>query len=634
MKTPTSSGLAGAVHKAAQICCFLTIAVLAISVRVRAQTDVPAKILPNSTPAPGGIKLSWPSYPGRMYDIWTTSDLTQPWIATNLPSIKARSTVAELTAGTELDQRFYRIRERAVPPGNTKAITAAAIAEMEKVIGLTFTASQRSQMLQSLNSSAYSSRRAYEAMRKVQLMNSAPPALVFDHRPTGFVMPREQRPIVWSSPRLAIAPTNPADIAFASLLDLGEWIRTRQITSTELTRLYLDRLKRHDRTLQCVVTLTEELALAQAARADAEIAAGKYRGPLHGIPYGLKDLFSTRTYRTTWGAAPFRDQVIDEDATVVRRLEEAGAVLVAKTTLGAIAAGDVWFGGTTKNPWNTNEGSSGSSAGSSAAVAAGLVAFGIGSETVGSIVSPATRCRVTGLRPTFGRVSRAGGMTLSWSMDKVGPICRTVEDCAMVFQAIHGLDSKDASTVDVPFNYSAELNPSDSRIGYRGSFVSAAILERLARITARTNLVSIGLPNSPIDAISTILDVEAATAFEELTRTGGDVYLPEFWGNTFRVARTVPAVEYLQADRLRRKLGEAMHELLKTVDLYVTSGVDDINLTANNLTGHPCVVVPNGSGTSLTFVGQLYDEARILAVAKAYQDATNFHTNRPAAFLR
>lgn len=605
-----------------------------LAANLKAQVEVPVTITQNPTDASGQVKLSWPAFPGRTYDVWTTEDLRQPWVATNVQPVKARSTVTELASGIEMAQRFFRIRERALTPGKTNAITAASIAEMEKIIGLTFTASQRGQMLQTLNSSAFDNRRAYEAMRKVRLLNSDLPALVFDPRPANFIVPREQHPIIWSSTRTAIAPTNLADIAFAPLRDLGQWIRTRQITSTELTRLYLVRLKRHDKTLLCVVTLTEELALRQAAKADAEIAAGKYRGPLHGIPYGLKDLFSTRDYRTTWGAAPFRDQLIDSDATVVRKLEEAGAVLVAKTTLGAIAAGDTWFGGTTKNPWNLSEGSSGSSAGSSAAVAAGLIAFGIGSETYGSIVSPATRCRVSGLRPTFGRVSRAGGMTLSWSMDKVGPICRTVEDCAIVFEAIRGADSQDASTVDVPFNYSADLNVSGLRIGYRSSYLGASVLDRLTRITARTNLVSIRLPDFPIDAISTILDVEAAAAFDELTRTVGDAYLPEFWANTFRAVRTVPAVEYLQADRLRRKLGAAMHDLLSTVDLYVTSGADDPNLLANNLTGHPCVVVPNGGGTSLTFVGQLYDEARILAVAKAYQDATGFHTNRPSAFIR
>lgn len=607
---------------------------LATAYRLQAQSDVPAAITLSPGPTVNSVELQWPSIPGYTYDLWTTGNLGVPWVSTNLPAAKAQSTVSTRTFPADADLRFYRVQERPIPAGNTNAITTTSIAEMERVIGLTFTAAQRSRLVQDLTSAAWSNRRAYEAMRKLRLLNSDPPAVVFDPCPAGFVFETEQRPITWSPPRPGVMPTNPVDIAFAPLRDLGEWIRSRQITSTELTRLYLDRIKQFDRSLLCVITLTEELALRQAARADEEISAGKYRGPLHGIPYGLKDLFSTRDYRTTWGAAPFRDQVFDEDATVVRKLEGAGAVLVAKTSLGALANGDQWFGGMTRNPWNTSQGSSGSSAGSSAGVAAGLFAFGIGSETYGSIVSPATVCRVTGLRPTFGRVSRAGAMTLSWSMDKVGPICRAVEDCAIVFDAIRGRDPLDASTVDLPFNYTPDLDRGSLRIGYRSRFVGASNLERLNRIAPSTSLISIEIPAFPLEAISTILDVEAATAFEELTRTGGDAYIPEFWANTFRVARTVPAVEYLQADRLRRKLGASMQELFRTIDVYVTSNSDEPNLLANNLTGHPCVVVPNGSGTSLTFVGQLYDEARLLAVARAYQEATGFHTNRPSTFVR
>lgn len=599
-----------------------------------AQVDIPATLQLVPSAAGNSVTLRWPSFPGITYDLLTTDDLASPWIATNFPVAKAQSTVTTRTLAADVDLRFFRVTERPLPPGNTNPVTAASIAEMEKVIGLTFSPSQRTRLVQDLASANWSNRRAYEAMRKLRLLNSDPPARVFDPRPPGFVQETEQRPIVWSPPRSSVLPTNPIDIAFASVRDLGEWIRTRQITSTELTRLYLDRIKRFDRTLLCVITLTEDRALEQAARADTELAAGQYRGPLHGIPYGLKDLFSARNYRTTWGAQAFRDQILDADATVVRKLEEAGAVLVAKTSLGALANGDQWFGGMTRNPWDTSQGSSGSSAGSSAGVAAGLFAFGIGSETYGSIVSPATVCRVTGLRPTFGRISRAGGMSLSWSMDKVGPICRTVEDCALVFDAIRGRDPEDASTVDAPFNYTPNVNVAGLRFGYRSRYVNAANLDRLSRIAPRTNFVSLELPAFPFDPISTILFVEAATAFEELTRSGGDAYIPEFWANTFRVARTVPAVEYLQADRLRRKAGVAMNELFESVDLYVTSGSDDPNLLANNLTGHPCVVVPNGSGTSLTFVGQLYDEARLLAVARAYQEATNLHTNRPPTFNR
>jgi Asp-tRNA(Asn)/Glu-tRNA(Gln) amidotransferase A subunit family amidase len=360
---------------------------------------------------------------------------------------------------------------------------------------------------------------------------------------------------------------------------------------------------------------------------------------LHGIPYGIKDLFSAKGYPTTWGAAPYRDQVINEDATVVKKLEAAGAVLVAKLALGALASGDVWFGGTTRNPWNPSEGSSGSSSGPAAATAAGLVPFAIATETTGSILNPATRCRVTGLRPTFGRVSRTGRMTLSWSLDKIGPICRHVEDCALVFEAIRGADGIDQSAVNLPFNYDPRLDLTRLRVGCSGG-VSETVRNRLAAIATQSPLVSITLPDYPYSGMGNILIIaEAAAAFDELTRFGGDAFLtrqgPGDWPNRLRTARTIPAVEYLQADRLRHKLIEEMATLMGTVDLIVATESDDLaTLYIPNLTGQPCVVVPNGGATSLRFIGKLYDEATILAFARAYQEATGFHTNRPPLFIQ
>jgi Asp-tRNA(Asn)/Glu-tRNA(Gln) amidotransferase A subunit family amidase len=410
--------------------------------------------------------------------------------------------------------------------------------------------------------------------------------------------------------------------------------------------MYLQRLKRFGPALECVVTLTEELALAQAKQADEEIAGGHYRGPLHGVPWGAKDLLATKDIPTTWGAVPFKDQIIDTDATVVTRLRNDGAVLVAKLTLGALAWGDVWFGGQTKSPWNLEEGSSGSSAGSASAVAAGLVGFAIGTETHGSIISPCHQCGVTGLRPTFGRVSRHGAMALSWSMDKIGPIGRTVEDCALVFNAIHGADGLDGSAVTRPFHWEPDVDLASLRIGYvksafeeerDGKVCDDDTLELLRSLDV--DLVPIELPEHPIEALSFILAAEAAAAFDELTRTDGDDLLvrqvKDAWPNVFRQARLIPAVEYIQANRIRTLAMREMAQLMQEVDLYVSPSYGGNNLLLTNLTGHPAVVVPNGFSadggpvSSITFMGKLFDEALVLAVAKAYQDKTDFHQRHP-----
>ncbi len=527
---------------------------------------------------------------------------------------------------------------------NTSPLTDELLASATATAGLTFTPEERALMLKGVQETA----EQYEQLRAVPLPNAVPPALVFqpDIRP----MPA---PVA-----LAVAPVAPVagvqkpagedELAFAPVAVLSQLIRTRQVSSLELTELYLARLKRFNPQLMCVVTMTEELARSQAKAADAELAAGKYRGPLHGIPWGAKDLLATKDIPTTWGAAPYKEQIPAINAAVVERLEAAGAVLLAKLTLGELAWGDVWFGGMTKNPWNLEEGASGSSAGSGAATAAGLVGFAIGTETLGSIVSPATRCRISGLRPTFGRVSRYGAMALSWSMDKIGPMARSVADLGLVFNVLHGADSRDLTAVDRPFHWPPATDLSSLRIGYlEQDFASEDakgiayndILQVLRGLGA--TLVPITLPAYPIDALRLILNAEAAAAFDELTRSNQDDLLArqidEAWPNVLRRARLIPAVEYIQANRVRTLLMQSMAELMTQVDLYVGPSLAGPSLVVTNLTGHPAVVIPHGvdtegSSASITFTGRLYDEATILQVAQAYQEATDFHRQHPAGF--
>lgn len=521
-------------------------------------------------------------------------------------------------------------------------ISKQNIESAERIIGLEFTDAERDSMLDVLKEQ-YDN---YASIRSVSLPYDVPPALFFNPIPVGFEFEKKQNPVRWSRVKVPTVSANLEDLAFASVRELGELIRTRKVTSEQLTRMYLGRLKKYGPKLECVVTLTEDLAMEQARNADREIAAGKYRGPLHGIPYGAKDLLSAKGYKTTWGATPYKDQVIDEDATVIRKLEEAGAVLVAKLTLGALAWGDVWFGGMTRNPWNYKQGSSGSSAGSASATAAGLVAFAIGSETWGSIVSPSTRCGTTGLRPTFGRVSRTGAMPLSWSMDKIGPICRTVEDCAIVFQAIIGPDGKDQTLHDVPFNYTPDVDLTKLRIGFlktefdsaRGTKASNdSVLAVLRKLGA--TLIPIELPKGfPVNDLTIILSAEAGAAFDELTRSNRDDLLvrqiKNAWPNVFRGSRFIPAVEYLQANRVRSLVIQEMQTLMKDIDVYVAPSFGGDNLLRTNLTGHPCVVLPHGftsegTPTSISFIGQLFGEAKLLGVAKKFQDATDYHLKHP-----
>jgi len=522
-----------------------------------------------------------------------------------------------------------------------RKITTSDIASVEKIAALQFTAKERKMMLNGVRRNSSS----YERLRNTSLENHIPPALLFNPVIPGMKFEQKQSPLKYTIPADVQVPENLEDLAFYPVTALAQLIKSRRITSIELTQLYLSRLKKYGSRLECVITLTEGLALKQAKRADEEIASGKYRGPLHGIPWGAKDLLSTKGIKTTWGAMPYKDQIIDEDATVVRRLEEAGAVLVAKLSMGALAMGDVWFGGKTRNPWNPEQGSSGSSAGSASATAAGLVGFSIGTETHGSIVSPSTRCNVTGLRPTFGRVSRYGAMALSWSMDKIGPICRTVEDCALVFHAIFGPDGKDLTIVDLPFNWDPSINLKDIRIGYlKKAFErenddkknNDAALEILRSLGIE--LVPIDLPDFPIYNLSFILRAEAAAAFDELTRSNRDDLLVRqtggAWPNSFRQARLIPAVEYIQANRLRTLLMQKMAQKMEGIDVYIAPRRGGANLLLTNLTGHPAVLVPNGYNekeepTPISFMGDLFEEAKALRAAKAFQDATGFHLKHP-----
>lgn len=508
-----------------------------------------------------------------------------------------------------------------------------------KVMGLDFTQAEIDSLLPNLESNL----ETYQRNREEDIPNGLAPALDFNPFPMGYKLPKEQKPIKYSISTGIQRPENDEDLAWLTVRQLAELIQTRQLTSVELTEFCLNRLKKYDETLHCVITLTDELAMEQARRADAEITAGKYRGLLHGIPYGAKDLLAAKKYKTTWGAMPYKDQVIDEDATVIERLEEAGAVLVGKLTLGALAWGDVWYGGKTRNPWNPETGSSGSSAGSASAVSAGLVPFAIGTETLGSIVSPSTVCGTTGLRPTYGRVSRYGAMALSWSMDKIGPITRSVEDAAIVFEAIQGPDGKDMHLYDAPFNFDAQADPTRIKVGYTKSsfgrtypFKEQDSLALLKMEELGFELVPIELPQMP--DLGPVLWTEAAAAFDDLTRSGADDQMVRqirnAWPNVFRAGRFVPAVEYIQANRLRTRLIQDMTKVFEEVDVYIHPSWASSSLRITNHTGHPCVVLPNGfrdSGmpTSITFTGDLFKEGQVLEVARAYQEATDHHLQHP-----
>jgi Asp-tRNA(Asn)/Glu-tRNA(Gln) amidotransferase A subunit family amidase len=524
---------------------------------------------------------------------------------------------------------FQRALAAQAPEATT--VTPEMIKQAEWISGIELSEADRKVVAQAMQQAL----RQFETLRKVPLDNAVPPALSFHPTPPDPTAGERVRGTVTLPEGEAPKRPDSADtLAFLPVSSLAALVRTRQVSSVELTKLYLERLRRYDPVLHCVISYTEEVALRQAERADQEIASGRYRGPLQGIPWGAKDLIAYPGYRTTWGAAPYKEQMIETKATVARRLEEAGAVLVAKLTLGALAMGDLWFGGRTRSPWDPRQGSSGSSAGSAASAAAGLVGFALGSETLGSIVSPCRQCGASGLRPTFGRVSRHGCMTLAWSMDKIGPIARSVEDLALVFGAIHGADRFDLAAVDRPFSWPMRRDLRTLRVGYFENATAAKERDELRVLRdLGVQLVPIKLPDKlPVSELRLILTAEAATAFDDLTRKG----MPEGpaqWARSFRQGQYIPAVEYLRANRIRTLVLRAMEELMSHVDAYV--GGNDLEIT--NLTGHPSVVLPNGlrkrndveMPLSLTFTGRLYGETELLALAHAYQQATGFHLKHP-----
>ncbi|MBA2703951.1 MAG: amidase [Blastocatellia bacterium] len=523
-------------------------------------------------------------------------------------------------------------------------VTKEMLQQTEKLIGIELTDAQEAMALQNVSTNLD----RYEALRKIDIPLDTEPATLFHPALPGKKFNSKATKIKFS--HVDVTAFNAIeDLAFATVPQLAALIRARKVSPVELTKMYLARLKKYGPKLNCVVTLTEELALAQATETEREIKAGKYRGPLHGIPWGAKDLFATKGIKTTWGAEPYRDQVIDYDATVVERLRDAGAVLVAKLSMGALAQGGRWFAGMTRNPWQVDEektGSSGSSAGPAAATAAGLVGFSIGTETLGSIISPSSRCGVVGLRPTYGRISRYGAMGLSWTMDKIGPICRSVEDCAAALNAAYGPDGRDLTVGDVPFNWQPDRPLAAMRIGYlKTEFDQQTDAERKtiyqqsidALKAAGANLQPIELPKFPIGALRIILVAEAATAFDDITRSGAINQLsgqdPSDWPNTFRSSRFIPAVEYIRAQRARRLLMQQMDELMSHWDVFVSPAPGSLSLLITNLTGHPAVCVPcgfpKGLPQSIMFTGGLYDEGAPLRVALAFEKATQWHTMHP-----
>jgi len=518
-----------------------------------------------------------------------------------------------------------------------------------KLIDLSFTTKE----IDTLYSDVIDNLANYKAMHNLSLPNSVPLSMWQTPLVPGMHFNKVQNPIAWKLDNAVQLPANKNDLAFYTIEQLASLIKNKKISSLALTQFFIERIKTWGDTLQCVISLQEEIAYAQAKKVDAELAQGKYRGLLHGIPYGLKDLFAVKGTKTTWGAAPYQNQTIDEDAFVYTKLREAGAVLVAKFTLGALARGDYWFGGRTKNPWNLNYGSSGSSAGSTSATVAGLVPFAIGTETWGSIVSPSTTCGATGLRPTFGSVSRSGAMALSYSLDKVGPICRSAADAAIVFNYIHGTDGKDGSAVNMPFNYTPNKDIKKLKIAYAKNYFDKIkdtsrnefkVLEEFKKLGVQ--LIPVNFPDSGIynfEIMDVVIGAESAAQFDEMTRLNIDDILTRQtkydWPNSFRTNRFIPAVEYINAQRHRYTLMQKVNEVMQQYDVIICPSRGDGNQSAiTNLTGNPVVCVPTGFDkklnlpTGISFVGNLYDEATILSIAQAYQKATNWDEAHPALF--
>lgn len=529
---------------------------------------------------------------------------------------------------------------------NTSPISKEDVKSAQKLFNLEFNETEIDTMLSYLTDN----RKGYDSMRTFPLGNQITPAISFDPYPMDLEIVPSKGLHVWQVDENVKLPKDRDEIAFLSIRELAGLIKSKQISSVELTKIYLERIKKYDPKLQAFITVTEDLAISQAQRADEEITAGKYRGPLHGIPYGIKDLAAVPDYPTTWGAAPYKDQVINETATVAKKLEEAGAVLLGKLVSGSLARGDVWFGGKTKNPWDLTQGATGSSAGSGSATSAGLVAFSIGTETLGSIISPSTRCGVTGLRPTFGAVSRTGFMTLSWSMDKVGPMCRNAADCAIVFDYIRGQDGMDRSVNDASFDLVSPEDLKQLKVGYFYSqfesdtsanhFHNKRTLEEFRKLGIEPHKVE--LPKGyPFSVFDIILRAESGAFFDELILSGRDSLMVEqdkgSRANSLRQARFIPAVEYLQANRHRRLLIEELHALIKEYDVIISPTFGGRQMLITNLTGHPALSLPNGFDkkgrpTSITLVGNYFGEGKLLALAEAYQKKYQYHGKVPKDF--
>lgn len=530
-----------------------------------------------------------------------------------------------------------------------RSVVKADLLSSAKLMDLQFSAPE----IDSLFNDVLDNIANYKAMHALTLNNSTPLSLWHTAILPGMKFNKVQKPIIWDAAVNVKLPVDKNELAFYTLDQLAYLIQNKKISSLDLTKFFIERIKKYGDTLQCVISLQEDLAIAAAKKADAEIAAGKYRGQLHGIPYGLKDLFAVKDTKTTWGAAPYKDQVIQEDAFVYQKMKAAGAVLVAKFTLGALAMGDYWFGGRTKNPWNLNYGSSGSSAGSTAATVAGLVPFAIGTETWGSIVSPATTCGATGLRPTFGSISRSGAMALSYSLDKVGPITRSANDAAIVFHYLHGTDGKDGSAVNMPFNYAPKTNLKVLKIAYAKNYFDKIkdtnrsefeVLKQFRRMGIE--LIPVNFPDSGVyqfNMMDVIIGAECAAQFDEMTRLGIDDALTRQtkndWPNQFRTSRFIPAVEYINAQRHRTLLMEKVNEIVAQYDAIICPSRGGGNQSAiTNLTGHPVVCVPTGLDpkyklpTGISFVGKLFDEATILTIAHQYQKATGWDEMHPTMF--
>ena len=582
-----------------------------------------------------------------------------------------------VVAGRAAAQAGAAPAQSAPPPGSPGAfntappmgpkLSAATFAEAEKLAQVTMTEAQRAMAVANWPTSMAALLERRTGPRKVALEEGLAPATTWfpamGHMHVGSAHDRFVPAKVPAAP----LPANDEDIAFASVAQLGAWIRTRKLTSTRLTKLYLERIKRFDPQLRCVITLCEAHALAQAAQADKEIAAGRYRGPLHGIPWGAKDLLDTAGIATTYGAEPFRHRVPKDDAAVVRKLDEAGAVLVAKLSLGALALNDIWFGGQTMNPWLLQEGASGSSAGPAAATAAGLVAFAMGSETQGSIISPCMRCGTTGLRPTYGRVPRTGAMTLCWTMDKLGPIARSVEDTLLVLHAVGGPDAGDTASVPAHLDYEATVPVKGLKVGYfpgwmkEATDLDRAALEQLHALGLSPTAVS--LPDWPYDDLNVLLFAEAAAAFEELTLTGAADQMreqtPDAWPNLFREARFLSAVDFVQADRLRRKVAAEMARVMGEVDLLLVPSLRDEMMVISNMTGHPSLTLrtgfvevdqvrsdwapdpahprpklarPHRVPYGVTLVGRLFEEGTLARVGRALEAKVAVAGERPPGF--